>query len=133
MWRGADRVLPVTRVLGMIEGYGLPPDRITVIPGLTPYASPLELFEYFRLGRATVAPDIDAIGEILTNGQDAVLFDPAAERDLEAALLRLCKDAPLRARLGSAGSDTIRSLTWTRNAERVVVLAGSLLRPASSA
>ena len=38
LWRGADRVLPVTHVLGrMIEGYGVPPDRITVIPnGIDP-------------------------------------------------------------------------------------------------
>ena len=242
LWRGADRVLPVTHVLGrMIEGYGVPPDRITVIPngidperfaasldsdkarpkpprhlvlgftgfvrgwnavhrlidftaahrdrfdlqvlvvgdgparaslqehaerlgvadrlcitgvverddvarhvsafdvavipGLTPYASPLKLFEYLQLGRAIVAPDVDAIREILTDGQDALLFDPAAQHGLEAALLRLCEDAPLRARLGGAGPDTIRSrsLTWSRNAERVVALAGSLLQPGRAA
>ncbi len=238
LWRGADRVLPVTHVLGrMIEGYGVPPDRIivipngidpgrfapslgpdakarlglpqrlvlgftgfvrgwnavhrlidftaahrdrfdlqvlvvgdgparaslqehaerlgvadrlfitgvverddvarhvsafdiAVIPGLTPYASPLKLFEYLQLGRAIVAPDVDAIREILTDGQDALLFDPAAEHGLEVALLQLCEDASLRARLGRAGPDTIRtgSLTWQRNAERVVALAESLLR-----
>ncbi len=103
---------------------------IAVIPGLTPYASPLKLFEYLQLGRAIVAPDVDAIREILTNGQDALLFDPTAEGGLEAALLRLCEDAPLRARLGRASPDTItsRCLTWYRNAERVAALAESLLR-----
>ncbi len=103
---------------------------IAVIPGLTPYASPLKLFEYLQLGRAVVAPDLDAIREILTDGQDALLFDPAAEHGLEAALLRLCEDAPLRARLGRAGPDTIRSrsLTWARNAERIAALGQALLR-----
>ncbi len=38
LWRGADRVLPVTQVLGrMIEEYGVPRSRITVIPnGIDP-------------------------------------------------------------------------------------------------
>ena len=104
---------------------------VAVIPGLTPYASPLKLFEYLQLGRAILAPDIDAIREILTDGTDALLFDPAAEYGLEEALLRLCEDAPLRARLGQAGPGTIRSrsLTWSRNAQRVVALAEALPRP----
>ncbi len=104
---------------------------IAVIPGLTPYASPLKLFEYLQLGRAIVAPDVEAIREILADGTDALLFDPAAEHGLEDALLRLCEDAPLRARLGQAGPGTIlsRSLTWSRNAQRVVALAEALPRP----
>ncbi len=98
---------------------------IAVLPGLTPYSSPLKLFEYLQLGRAILAPDTANIREILTDGQDALLFDPDEEGAMEAALERLCADAALRHRLAEAapGTITAKSLTWDRNAERVVALA----------
>ncbi|HEY1414085.1 MAG TPA: glycosyltransferase family 4 protein [Rhodopila sp.] len=98
---------------------------IAVLPGLTPYSSPLKLFEYLQLGRAIVAPDAENIREILTNGQDALLFDPARDGALEEALLQLCLDATLRARLGESARQTIaaKSLTWSSNARRVVAIA----------
>src|SRR5271166_1148219 len=65
---------------------------IAVVPSMTPYSSPLKLFEYLQLGRAIVAPDAENIREVLTNGGDALLFDPAVDGALEAALLRLCLD-----------------------------------------
>jgi glycosyltransferase involved in cell wall biosynthesis len=98
---------------------------IAVLPGLTPYSSPLKLFEYLQLGRAIVAPDTENIREILTDGQDAQLFDPARTGDLEAVLLRLCTDATLRSQLGVCAQRTIaaKSLTWDSNARRVVAIA----------
>jgi glycosyltransferase involved in cell wall biosynthesis len=103
--------------------------NIAVLPGLTPYSSPLKLFEYLQLGRAIVAPDTENIREILTDGEDALLFDIAADGALEAALLRLCDDAALRTRLGNAAHTTItaRSLTWSHNAERVVAIAEAII------
>ncbi len=103
---------------------------VAVLPGLTSYSSPLKLFEYMQLGRAIVAPDTENIREILTDGQDAVLFDPAGKDALETALLRLCVDKALRARLGEAARQTIvsKSLTWDRNAERVVAIAEAAIR-----
>ncbi len=92
---------------------------IAVVPSVNLYASPLKLFEYLQLGRAIVAPDTESIREVLTDGQDALLFDPGRDGALEAALLRLCIDSALRTRLGAAARQTIikRSLTWKRNAE----------------
>lgn len=102
---------------------------IAVIPGLTSYSSPLKLFEYLQLGRAVVAPDTENVREILTNEHDALLFDPGIAGDLEARLLRLCRDPALRSRLGSSARQTIvqKSLTWNRNAERVIDIAQALL------
>ena len=103
---------------------------IAVLPGVTPYSSPLKLLEYMYLGRAIAAPDTDNIREILTGGHDAILFDPTEPGAMEEALLRLCGDDALRARLGQQARRTIdeKSLTWSRNAERVVELAEAAIR-----
>jgi glycosyltransferase involved in cell wall biosynthesis len=102
---------------------------IAVLPGVTPYASPLKLFEYLQLGRAIVAPDSANIREILTDGQNALLFDPARDGAMEEALLALCNDPALRSWLGEEARRTIaeKSLTWDRNAERVVALANAAI------
>lgn len=105
---------------------------IAVVPSMTPYSSPLKLFEYLQLGRAIVAADAENIREVLTNEKDALLFDPATDGALEAALYRLCVDPSLRARLGEAARRTIveRSFTWSRNAERVVAIAEAAISQA---
>ena len=102
---------------------------IAVLPGLTPYSSPLKLFEYMQLGRAIVAPNTENIREILTDGQDALLFDATPECSMEAAIVRLCSDVELRLQLGSFAKQTIamKSLTWSRNAERVVAIAKAVI------
>ncbi len=101
---------------------------VAVLPGLTPYSSPLKLFEYLQLGRAVLAPDAENIREILTDGETALLFDPSQDGALEAALLRLCTEPALRNRLGQAGRAVIlaKSLTWHHNAERVAGIAHGL-------
>ena len=102
---------------------------IALIPGVTSYASPLKLFEYMALARPTVAPDARNIREILADGENALLFAPGDERAFAAAIIRLARDAGLRARLGAAARATIadRGLTWAGNAARVA----ALIRPPS--
>jgi len=97
---------------------------IALIPGVTEYASPLKLFEYLALGRAIIAPDMPNIREILTDGENAVLFatDSGKEDAFASAILRLCDDAALRKHIASGAKATIdaQGLTWSRNAMRVV-------------
>jgi glycosyltransferase involved in cell wall biosynthesis len=97
---------------------------VALQPAVVEYASPLKLFEYLALGCAIVAPSMANIREILTHERDALLFDPAEPAALERALDRLCSDASLRARLGSAARHLVdeRGLTWENNARRVVDL-----------
>ncbi|MCX7902335.1 MAG: glycosyltransferase family 4 protein, partial [Burkholderiaceae bacterium] len=102
---------------------------IALQPAATPYASPLKLFEYLALGRAIVAPNQANLAEILEDGKNGLLFDPAQPADLGRALGRLVADAALRERLGEAARETIfrRGLTWQHNAQRVIALAEQLV------
>jgi glycosyltransferase involved in cell wall biosynthesis len=101
---------------------------IALQPAVVDYASPLKLFEYMALGRPVVAPAQPNIMEILTDGEDAVLFDPRDPRGLGSAVERLCRDAGLRQRIGEAARRTIQSrrLTWADNAIRVTELFAGL-------
>lgn len=94
---------------------------IAVQPKATEYASPLKLFEYMALGRATLAPDQPNLREILTHGENALLFAPDDTVSLSQALSRLILDTSLRQRAGAAAARTVRDLdlTWNGNARKI--------------
>ena len=121
----ADRVvfagvLPRERIPEHVSAFD-----VALQPAVVPYASPLKLFEYLALGKAIVAPRQPNIEEVLTDGENALLFDSSVSGAMEEALTRLCADAPLRERIGVAAAATIgrRGLTWHANAQRVEQLA----------
>jgi glycosyltransferase involved in cell wall biosynthesis len=98
---------------------------IALQPKVTPYASPLKIFDYMAAGRAIVAPDQPNIREVLEHERTALLFDPAQEGALWQAITRLARDPGLRARLGAAARRELeaRDYTWHGNANRVTRLA----------
>ncbi len=102
---------------------------IALQPAVVAYASPLKLFEYLMLGRAIVAPAQPNIMEILSDGKNAVLFEPGQPGALADAIERVSRDTGLRQRIGASARATIdeQGLTWVRNAERVSQLFNELL------
>ncbi len=94
---------------------------IALQPGVTPYASPLKIFDYMAAGCAIVAPDQPNIREILVHEQTALLFDPASTDSRWAAIQRLIQDPELRLRLGFAARASLeqRGYTWDGNAARI--------------
>jgi glycosyltransferase involved in cell wall biosynthesis len=94
---------------------------IALQPRAVCYASPLKLFEYMACGRAIIAPDQPNIREILTDGENAILFDPAEPGGMWRAIRRLASDPQSRERLGRAARRTLemRNYTWQGNATRV--------------
>lgn len=98
---------------------------VALQPAVVAYASPLKLMEYLVLGKAIVAPKVPNLLEVLTDGQNAQLFDQDVPLAFEEALARVCGDAVLRERLAQGAHDTIDrlGLTWEGNAHRVVGLA----------
>lgn len=103
---------------------------IALQPAVTAYASPLKMMEYMVLGKAIVAPKESNLLEILSDGDNALMFDSQAKQGLEAALTRLCQDSALRQQLAAGARATIGrlNLTWNGNAARVVQLASSVLK-----
>jgi glycosyltransferase involved in cell wall biosynthesis len=101
---------------------------VALQPAVTAYASPLKLMEYLALGKATVAPAVPNLQEVLTDGVNALLFQEGVPGALEAALTRLCEDDALRQRLAQGAHDTIDrlELTWRGNACRVVAMVQAL-------
>jgi glycosyltransferase involved in cell wall biosynthesis len=102
---------------------------IALQPHAVEYASPLKLFDYMALGRAIIAPDQANIREVLTDGQDALLFDPADPANLGRAIQRLAQDPGLRHRLGSQAVRTIArgGYNWDANAAKVEAIALALI------
>lgn len=101
---------------------------VALQPAVVPYASPLKLFEYLALGKAVVGPNQPNLQEVLTDGDNALLFDPQQPGALEAALSSLCNDTVLRERIAGGSARTIGrlGLTWRNNAQRVAALADAL-------
>lgn len=97
---------------------------IALQTALVPYASPLCLFEYMALGKAIVAPDQPNHHELLSNGVDAVLYDPDDPAGIEKALDVLCQNYELRQRIAAAAPELIvrKQLTWRHHARKVAGL-----------
>ncbi|NNF67627.1 MAG: glycosyltransferase family 4 protein, partial [Gammaproteobacteria bacterium] len=102
---------------------------IALQPSVTPYASPLKLFEYMAMEKAIIAPGTPNIREVLQDGVSAFLFDPADAGSMRGAINKLCNDPSLRARLaaGAKAEITRQRLTWDENAERIEQIASQLI------
>ena len=101
---------------------------IALQPAVTSYASPLKLMEYLVLGKAIIAPRTPNLQEILTDGQNASMFDESIPGSMEKTLTNLCRNQEFRERLSISSRETIQrlELTWHGNAKRVVNLANQL-------
>ena len=93
----------------------------------THFTSPLKLFEYMAAGRAIVASDLPAIREILRDGENALLVEPADPRAIAGAVQRLIEDPAFAARLARAAHARAAAFTWTRRAERLEALFDEVL------
>ncbi len=85
------------------------------------FGSPTKVFEYMAMGKAIVASRLGQIGEVLSDGETALLVQPGNVEELVAAIVRLIEEGGLRAQLGAKAREVAeREHTWTHNAQRVL-------------
>jgi glycosyltransferase involved in cell wall biosynthesis len=101
-----DRVV-ITGKVSRAEALAyLPHTDIFAIPSIHD-GCPNTLLEAMLAARAIVGTPVDAIGEILDHGEDALLVPPASGEALAAALSRLIAQPDLRQRLGLAARQKV--------------------------
>ena len=102
---------------------------IALQPAAVAYASPLKLFEYMMIDAAIIAPRQDNILEVLSDGKNALLFDPESRTDFRDKLAVLFGDRKLRARLCASARNTVfeDGYTGQSNGKRVEALFRDLL------
>lgn len=66
-----------------------------------------------------VATAVGGAPALLAEGR-GILIPPRQPEAIAAAVRRLLEDAPLRRRLGDAGHDHVRGMSWTATAERTI-------------
>ena len=85
------------------------------------FGSPTKIFEYMAMGKGIVASRLGQIGEVLIDGETALLVAPGDVEELRAAIMRLVELEELRKSLGARAREVAeREHTWTRNAQRVL-------------
>jgi glycosyltransferase involved in cell wall biosynthesis len=85
------------------------------------FGSPTKIFEYMAMGKAIVASRLGQIGEVLMDGETALLVQTGNIKELAAAIMRVTGSSELRARLGpNAREAAVKKHTWSHNARRVL-------------
>jgi len=86
------------------------------------YFSSMKLVEYLAMGRAVVAPRTGEIPELVSDGENGVLYPPGDQSEMAARILELLDSPSLRAELGRRAAEriTARRWTWEANAREVL-------------
>lgn len=84
------------------------------------FGSPTKLFEYMAMGKGIVASNLGQIGDILKDGESAVLVEPGLVGGLVDGMLKLVKNEDLRERLGGHAREIAANYTWEKNVKRLL-------------
>ncbi len=122
-------VVQRVEITGLVERHAIPVQLaridIAIQPAVVEYASPLKLIEYLAMGLAIVAPDQPNIRELLTDKDNALLFEPNNPQACANAITRLINDPILMNNIAQQAQKTIKvkRLTWDENAKQIIQLA----------
>jgi glycosyltransferase involved in cell wall biosynthesis len=95
----------------------LPP---TADHDISPFTSPLKLFEYMAARRPIVASALPVLEEILQHGYNALLFQEQDAADLAAKIEILLQDAELAESLARAAWKQVQDFTWEKRAQKIL-------------
>jgi glycosyltransferase involved in cell wall biosynthesis len=99
---------------------------IAVLPHSNDFGSPVVMFEFMGLKVPVVAPRLEPILDVQSDGRTALLFEPLNREQCTRAIERLLSSPDLRERLARCAFDKlVGEHTWQRNACRIVESAKS--------
>ncbi len=91
------------------------------IDGREFFGSPTKLFEYMAMDKAIVASKLGQIGDILKDGETAILVEPGNVDRLVDGILKLVEDNHLRVKLGhKAREEVAEHYTWQKNIRKLI-------------
>jgi glycosyltransferase involved in cell wall biosynthesis len=132
--RAEDRVILVGKVpSGEVPSYLdacdiLASPHVPLPAGEEFFGSPTKLFEYMAAAKPIVASRLGQIGDVLVDGETALLVPPGSVEELERGILLLLGDAQLRERLGRAAREAaIAHHSWDRNVAEIARAYGELM------
>lgn len=87
----------------------------------TGYASPMKILEYMAMGLPTIAPRIPNIEDLISHGDDGLLFEPGNAVDLAHSIQQIAADAEFGFQLGRAARKKVETeRNWRAIAGSVV-------------
>jgi glycosyltransferase involved in cell wall biosynthesis len=90
---------------------------------ISPFSSPLKLFEYMAAGKPIVASSIGAVPEVIRHDENGLLVEPGNVDELVRAISRLLDDRALAMRLAEGAQRNARLYTWDKRVARVLDFA----------
>lgn len=91
---------------------------------------PNALLEAMAAGVPVIASDIDGVRELISHGENGLLFEPGRPEHLAEQIERLSQDRELRDAIGKAGLESIQAqgLSWNNSAKRYAALYQDVLQ-----
>jgi glycosyltransferase involved in cell wall biosynthesis len=110
------------RVPGLLDACDiLVAPHVPLADGSEFFGSPTKIFEYMAMGKGIVASRLGQIGEVLVDGETALLVEPGNVEELRRAIVRLIDNGEMRRSLGVKAREVAeKEYTWTHNAQRVL-------------
>ena len=83
------------------------------------FTSNIKLFEYMAAAAPIVASDLSPLGEILKDGENAILVKPDDPKALAEGIKKVLEDDKLSKRIAENAYRDARQYTWDKRAERI--------------
>ncbi|MDH3942482.1 MAG: glycosyltransferase family 4 protein [Anaerolineae bacterium] len=83
------------------------------------YLSPMKMFEYLASGRAVLASDLPVLGEVLVDGENALILPAGDTEAWIEAIRKVQTDPDYRVRLGEKGRETAEEHSWELRARKI--------------
>jgi glycosyltransferase involved in cell wall biosynthesis len=101
----------------------------TTTPLSERHASPLKLFEYMAAGRPIVASNLQAVREVLRDGENSCLVHAADPAALASGIAKVLSDGDASERMARAAFRDASDYTWDRRAQRLESLLEQAMIP----